>query len=204
MPYNTTPLKQYKAWGTIPEVSAWDLDNDGDMDIVYSRAGKSYKGTAIQIIENLGNKKFKDHGIFPVDDYSNRNGFISSILFNDLDSDGDYDLYLASGVPWTDGAVVINNGNFDFSMITPMDVPSPKSLGLYEMLDDSSIVIPKKVLEELAAEAAAIVKRKREAAAANLKRIAEKAAKATENDTEQSIEDEIAAFEAELAAELGE
>ena len=204
MPYNTTPLKQHKVWGTIPEVSAWDLDNDGDVDIVYSRAGKHYKKTAIQIIENLGNKKFKDHGIFPVDDYSNRNGFISSILFNDLDSDGDYDLYLASGVPWTDGAVVINNGNFDFSMITPMDVPSPKSLGLYEMLDDSSIVIPKKVLEELAAEAAAIVKRKREAAAANLKRIAEKAAKATENDTEQSIEDELAAFEAELAAELGQ
>ncbi len=34
--------------------------------------------------------------------------------------------------------------------------------------------------------------------------ITEKAAKATENDTEQSIEDELAAFEAELAAELGE
>jgi len=72
------------------------------------------------------------------------------------------------------------------------------------MLDDSSIVIPKKVLEELAAEAAAKVKIKEEAEAANIKRIAEKAAKATENDTEQSIEDELAAFEAELAAELGQ
>jgi hypothetical protein len=201
MPYTITPLKQHKVWGTIPEVSAWDLDNDGDMDIVYSRAGQSYKGAAIQIIENLGNKKFKDHGIFPV---GNRNGFIMSILFNDLDSDGDYDLYLASKTHWTDGAVVINNGNFDFTMITPDDRPSPKSLGLYEMLDDSSIVIPKKALEELAAEAAAKAKSYREAAAANLKRIAEKAAKATENDTEQSIEDELAAFEAELAAELGE
>ena len=80
MPYNTTPLKQHKAWGTISEVSAWDLDNDGDVDIVYSRAGKHYKNTAIQIIENLGNKKFKDHRIFPV---NNCNGFIISILFND-------------------------------------------------------------------------------------------------------------------------
>ena len=38
-------------------------------------------------------------------------------------------------------------------------------------------------------------------------RIAEEAAKAAETDTvdtEQSVEDEIAAFEAELAAELGE
>ena len=31
--YNSTPLKQHKAWGGIAEVSAWDLDNDGDMDI---------------------------------------------------------------------------------------------------------------------------------------------------------------------------
>ena len=29
-----------------------DLDNDGDLDIVYSRAGVLYVGTAIQIIEN--------------------------------------------------------------------------------------------------------------------------------------------------------
>ena len=27
-------------WGTVPEVSFWDLDNDGDLDIVVSRAGK--------------------------------------------------------------------------------------------------------------------------------------------------------------------
>ena len=199
--YNSTPLKQHKAWGGIAEVSAWDLDNDGDMDIVYGRERESLKGAAIQIIENLGNKKFKDHGIFPV---SNHNDYIMSILFNDLDSDGDYDLYLASKDFWTDGAVFINNGNFDFTMIKRDDRPSPKSLGLYEMLDDSSIVIPKKVLEELAAEAAAKVKIKEEAEAANLKRIAEKAAKATENDTEQSMEDELAAFEAELAAELGQ
>jgi hypothetical protein len=51
-------------------------------------------------------------------------------------------LYLVSGVRWTNGAVVINNGNFDFSMITPDDRPSPKSLGLYEKLDNSSIVMP--------------------------------------------------------------
>ena len=113
-------------------------------------------------------------------------------------------MYLASGVRWTNGAVVINNGNFDFTMIKPDDRPSPKSLGLYEMLDDSSIVIPKKVLDELAADEEAKAKSYREALAANLKSIAEKADKATENETEQSIEDEIAAFEAELEAELGQ
>jgi hypothetical protein len=46
-----------------------------------------------------------------------------------------------------------------------------------------------------------------EVAAAKAKRLAEEAAKSAETDTvdtEQSIEDELAAFEAELAAELGE
>ena len=42
---------------SVPEASAADLDNDGDLDIVYSRAGFLYVGTAIQIIENLGNKR---------------------------------------------------------------------------------------------------------------------------------------------------
>ena len=62
-----TKLPEHKQkWGAIPEVSASDLDNDGDLDIVISRVGENYVGTAIQIVENLGNKKFKDHGIFPL------------------------------------------------------------------------------------------------------------------------------------------
>ena len=43
-----------------------DLDNDGDLDIVLSRAGHMYVGTAVSIIENLGNKKFKDRGLIEV------------------------------------------------------------------------------------------------------------------------------------------
>ena len=105
-----------------------------------------------------------------------------SILFNDLDSDGDYDLYLASGSHWTDGAVVINNGNFDFTMIKPDDRPSPKSLGLYKKLDNSSIVMPKKVLtkeeqlkkDKLAADAPRIKAEKAaEIKAGKAKRLAE-------------------------------
>jgi len=58
--------------------------------------------------------------------------------------------------------------------------------------------------DEDAELAAAIAKRKEKVAAAKAKRLAEEATKATENDTEQSIEDELAAFEAELAAELSQ
>jgi hypothetical protein len=150
--YNVTPLPQHKKkWGTIPEVSASDLDNDGDLDIVYSRAGILYVGTAIQIIENLGNKKFKDHGIIPlveapadyvpVHEGNEWNDFIEMIRFRDLDNDGDNDIYLSSGSQKTNGTVVINNGNFNFSLIKPS-----KADGLYKKLDNGSVVIPKKVL----------------------------------------------------------
>ena len=123
--YDTTPLKQYRdTWGGIPEVSASDLDNDGDMDIVYGRVGESYIGASIQIIENLGNKKFKDHGIIPVAEGSA--GFIQNIRFSDLDKDGDIDVYLTSTAQYIRGAVLINNGDFSFSLIMP-----PESYKLY-------------------------------------------------------------------------
>ena len=154
--YNVTPLPQHKKkWGTIPEVSASDLDNDGDLDIVYSRAGKLYVGTAVQIIENLGNKKFKDHGIIPlveapadyapVHEGNEWNDFIEMIRFRDLDKDGDNDIYLSSGSQKTNGTVVINNGNFNFSLIKPSEANE-----LYKKLDNSSVVITKKTLTSFA------------------------------------------------------
>ena len=128
---NNTSLPQHKKkWGAVPEVSAADLDNDGDLDIVYSRAGVLYVGTAIQIIENLGNKNFKDHGIFPLveapDDYvpvhegNEWNDFIEDIRFRDLDKDGDIDLYLSSSMSRkTNGMVLLNQGDFAFELFRP-------------------------------------------------------------------------------------
>jgi hypothetical protein len=155
--HNATSLPQHKKkWGTIPEVSASDLDNDGDLDIVYSRAGELYVGAAIQIIENLGNKKFRDHGIIPLleapPDFKTEtegnewNGSVD-IQFNDLDSDGDYDLYLESNVYRTDGAVIINNGDFNFSLIMP-----PEAYKLYRAVGQDGVIMPKGYLKERIAE----------------------------------------------------
>ena len=218
-----TALPQHKKkWGTIPEVSASDLDNDGDLDVVYSRAGVLYVGTAIQIIENLGNKKFKDHGIIPLveapDDFipttegNEWNDFIENIMFRDFDEDGDNDIYLASSMSFkTDGMVLKNNGNFSFELLQP-NVASRFIKGASKTEAENEAQRKKDIAQRKKTEAlefaAFMAERKAKVAAAKAKRIVEEAAKAAEAnsvvDTEQSVEDEIAAFEAELAAELAE
>tara|TARA_B110000495_G_scaffold68675_1_gene58614 strand:- start:71 stop:787 length:717 start_codon:yes stop_codon:yes gene_type:complete len=176
--YNTTALPQYKKkYGTIPEISASDLDNDGDLDIVVSRVGENYVGTAIQIVENLGNKKFKDYGIIPLvvapSDYNpfnqgnEWNDYIDSIKFRDFDGDGDLDVYLAGDHLKTNGTVLLNNGNFNFDIIRPAE-----AVALFTDGANKKIIVGHK--------------------------------KHILTDEEQSVEDELAAFEAELAAELGE
>ena len=119
--YDVTRLQQYKKrWGGIPEVSASDLDNDGDLDIVYSRVGDGYINPGIQIIENLGNKKFKDHGVISLDE---EGGWIFEITYRDFDGDGDNDIYLASegDNDVNNGTVLLNNGNFNFDLIRPAE-----------------------------------------------------------------------------------
>ena len=163
--HNSTRLPMHKQkCSQIPEISASDLDNDGDLDIVYSRIDESYSNPCIQIIENLGNKKFKDYGVISLNE---EGGHIFDIKFRDFDGDGDNDIYLASEGDGTktNGIVLLNNGNFNFDLIRP-----DEALKLYTDGSNKKINISYK--------------------------------KHTLTDEEQSVEDELAAFEAELEAEL--
>jgi hypothetical protein len=171
-----TKVQYYKKkYSGIPEISASDLDNDGDLDIVISRVGEYYVGTAIQIVENLGNKKFKDHGLielliapdnFKTNSEGNKyNTYINSIIFTDVDNDGDMDVFLTGEHKQSNGSILINQGSFVFDLIRPADAHK-----FITDRTDSKIKFSYK--------------------------------KRTITDDAQSVEDEIAAFEAELEAEL--
>ena len=118
--YMATPFYDHNdVFHGVPDVSASDLDNDGDMDIVFSKVGRQifnskadYKGSAIQFIENLGSKKFREYDPIPIVKDS-RIGWIKNILFRDLDNDGGIDLYLNSMDQSTNGSVFVNNGDFN-------------------------------------------------------------------------------------------
>ena len=223
-----TKLPEHKKkYSGIPEISASDLDNDGDLDIVVSRVGEYYVGTAIQIIENLGNKKFKDHGLIELliapDDFKTKseaniwNTYIDSIVFRDLDNDGDMDVYLAGQHKQSNGSILINQGSFVFDLIRPVDAHKfitdrtdskikfsyKKHISTDEeqSVEDELAAFEASLENEPAGFDAAIAKRKAKVAAAKAKRIAEETAKAAETDTVdtgQEIEDELAAFEASL------
>lgn len=99
-------LQMIPGWSTVPEVSLWDLDADGDLDITLSRAGVLYVGTGLQIIENLGDLKFQSQfyplveapeNFKPKHEGNEWNNFIEEIRFDDVDRDGDTDIYFAGG-----------------------------------------------------------------------------------------------------------
>lgn len=122
-------LPQVRGWGTVPELSVWDLDRDGDADIVLSRAGKLYVGTGAQVIENLGDGRFTSQ-FFPLveapasyratHEGNEWNNFIDKILFSDVDGDGDADILFSGGGYGPNqrqvrGAILRNDGGMRFT-----------------------------------------------------------------------------------------
>jgi hypothetical protein len=134
-------------WGTIPEVSFWDLDNDGDLDIVISRAGILYVGTGIQVIENLGENKFnskfyillnppKDY--VPTHEGNEWNSFVDQIRFSDLDNDNLTDIILIGpdGKKLSAGSILKNEGSMNFKFLKYKEVGNPIKIVDEEMYKD--------------------------------------------------------------------
>ncbi len=142
-------LPSVEGWGTVPEVGLWDLDTDGDLDIVLSRAGILYVGTGVQVIENLGDGSFGS-SFYPIvtapDDYvaehegNEWNNFIENFRFHDVDSNGHLDIAFVGGgggvqqnAQMVRGAYLSNLGDLDFLHIAAND-PANRVLRVPESL----------------------------------------------------------------------
>ena len=99
-------LPKVPNWGTVPEVSLWDLDTDGDLDIVLSRTGRLYVGTGVQVIENKAGKSYSSsfypivtapEGFVATHEGNDWNNFIENFRFHDIDSDGRVDIAFIGG-----------------------------------------------------------------------------------------------------------
>lgn len=121
-------------WGDNPlEAFLYDLDNDGDEDILINRTGTMYVGSALQVIENLGNRNFEDHGLIVYNappstpsaiaqahdgqEGNNWNSYAEFIYFKDINADGLADFIVESSNQKTNLMQFVNNGNFMFHYI---------------------------------------------------------------------------------------
>lgn len=134
-------------WTTVPEVALWDLDMDGDLDIVLSRSGYLYVGTAVQILENKSNGKFNSQ-VFklleapstykPKHEGNEWNAYIQNFLFGDFDNDNDQDILLVTHRDKHKhlGASILSNiGNMEFIHIPYGEKGNPINL-----IDDRNFI----------------------------------------------------------------
>ncbi|MEN8823622.1 MAG: peptidoglycan-binding domain-containing protein [Glaciecola sp.] len=133
-----------KIYGEVLESWLWDLDNDGDLDIINNHVGYLYVGAAISIHENLGNRKFQEVAFIEYNkrpseeravqnchnqsEGNNCNVYLQWMDFIDVDKDGLYELvfsanaahnnrvYIANKFEWQiTGMIVRNKGGMQFS-----------------------------------------------------------------------------------------
>jgi len=186
------------AYQSVPTIAIADLDGDGDLDVVRSHVGQVYAGAGMTIEENLGNGKFKTvlysefcptprtKEAWPRQEGNEYNCWVSDYKFGDFNKDGLIDIYLDghdanNSDTVRDGAIYMSTGKFTYDILWP----SPLGRGAggygdegYPLIEIEIMKQPKAVVKVLTTE--------------------EKSAE------QQSVEDELAAFEAELAAELGQ
>ena len=131
-------LTEVKDWSGVPELSLWDLDTDGDMDIVLSRVGELYVGTGIQILENTGNNKFASNfypivvapaDFVPQHEGNEWNNFVGTLRFSDVNDDDRVDIVLINIDDPKNvkvrGGVMINMGEMRFNFTAKGQAGNP-------------------------------------------------------------------------------
>ena len=191
-------------YSTVPNISVADLDGDGDLDVIRMMVQCLYAGAAMQIEENIGDGKFKtalysEHcsgpnskAVWPRAEGNEYNCWSDDFKFGDFNKDGLIDIVIDRnhspsqgaeefGNVITGGAIYMSTGKFTYDILWP----SPLGRGAgghgdkgYPLIEIEIKKQPKVVAKVLPSD--------------------------EELEVQQSVEDEIAAFEAELAAELGQ
>ena len=175
---------------TVPNISVSDLDGDGDLDVVRMHVQRLYHGAAMTIEENIGDGQFKriltDHWCdgpkakadWGVWEGSKKYGcWASNFAFGDFNKDGLVDIVVNGG----QFVKSPNNQKYDTNhRIIDGTVYLSTGKFKYDIVRPDDDDYP---LVDFGMIAGSIPK---------------------ENATQQEIEDELAAFEAELAAELGQ
>ena len=149
-------LPKISEWYTISDVSLWDLDSDGDLDITLSRAGHLYVGVAVQVIENLGDYNFKSKnyvllepppGYIPKHEGNEWNNYVRNFLFGDFDEDGKQDILLIAkrnNFNHIGSSILKNKGEMQF-----LHIPNGESGNPVGLLKDNLFISNNEQLLEI-------------------------------------------------------
>ena len=180
------------SYAGVPSISVADLDGDGDLDVVRTHVGDMYAGGGMTIEENIGNGKFRTvfqsdfcagpetKANWPTQEGNEYNCWVSEFKFGDFNKDGFIDIVLDGhdaniSATVKDGAVYMSTGKFTYDIV----LPSPLAYNGTKKAQEGFPLITMK-----------------------LKKLGKTfgTEKVTKTQTQQEVEDEIAAFEAELDA----
>lgn len=116
-----TPLPGAEPFVLAPEVTALDIEGDGDNDIFISFTGSNYDGQYLQVLVNQGGRTFTDESLARIPGQTGAGNWIERILPMDFNGDGAMDFYIRNhGLTPSDyrGLVWLNNGS---GVFTPLD-----------------------------------------------------------------------------------
>lgn len=157
-----------RPWDCVADISAWDLDADGDQDLVNAVCQGATAGVAIEITENLGNGKHRTELyelLLPPMDFvakgegreagNHWNKMIEQMIFNDLDGDGDTDIMLVTkgsddlpdeqgiNVNLPNGSWMRNDGDMNFTYMYGPEGSNIKFIGTLDILvEGKEVKIP--------------------------------------------------------------
>lgn len=153
-------------WPNAIEIAVWDLDKDGDLDVVISRTQDFFAGVAIEVLENFGKGEFVS-GIVPIvipEDgfwadsmFHELNHSVYDFRFPDVDGDGHTDILIVGGGDQETsalirGAILKNLGQMKFTHLPRESGDNP--VGIYPaslFVASKSGIVPGFLIDEVTA-----------------------------------------------------